>query len=188
MSDLQSPFDPFETGGTGGGFQEVGDFRQGSPASRWALARYLVGRAVVDYVSRALYVFALIVLALGGLSWWAVSAWLGVPVVLIGFGVLAVRALLAALLRGLSGAAYFGPVEKSLGRLVADTRGDVRRELRRIGLPSRALTLPLLARRLAGRRRAETMARLREFDLDGVVSSSRLDELHLLMRQAGVIG
>lgn len=167
---------------------EVGDFRQGSPASRWALARYLVGRAVVDYVSRALYVFALLVLALGALSWWGVSAWLGVPVVLVGFGVLAVRALLAALLRGLSGAAYFGPVEKSLGRLVADTRADVRRELHRIGLPSRVLTLPLLGLRLAGRRRGETMARLGTFDLDGVVSASRLDELHLLMRQAGVIG
>jgi len=67
---------------------------------------------------------------------------------------------------------------------VSDTHGDVLRELRRLGLPSHLWTLPLLALRLAGRRRAETFERLRAFDIDRAVPKARLDELHLLLRDA----
>lgn len=160
---------------------DVGDFRQGTPGSRWALGRYLVGRAVVAYLDRALYVLAILVLALGAAAWWFVSGWLGAPLVLIALAVLAVRALLATLLRGLTGPAQPGPADQRLNALVEQTRADVRRELRRIGLPSRPWTLPLLAMRLAGRRRAETFQKLREFRADNVVSASRVDELHLLL-------
>jgi hypothetical protein len=164
---------------------EVGDFRQGTPASRWALGRYLVGRSVIGYVDRFLYVLAVVILALGALAWWLVSPWLGVPIVLIGLGVLAVRAIAGALIRGLTGAGQFGPEDERLRSLVADTGGDVRRELRRIGLPNRPWTLPLLALRLVGRRRAQTLQRLREFRADNVVPAARVDELHLLLRQNG---
>jgi hypothetical protein len=69
-------------------------------------------------------------------------------------------------------------------RLVAETRGDIRTELRRIGVPSRMWTLPLLVWRLARRaRRAETLQRLRGFDAERVVSRSRLDEVHMIVRQ-----
>ena len=37
---------------------EVGDFRQGSPLSQWALGRYLVGRALTESVGNALLVVA----------------------------------------------------------------------------------------------------------------------------------
>ena len=58
-------------------------------------------------------------------------------------------------------------------------------ELRRIGLPGRVWTLPLLAVRLLGRRRrGETLERLRTFELERAVPRSRLDELHLLLRRA----
>jgi hypothetical protein len=57
----------------------------------------------------------------------------------------------------------------------------VRTELRRIGLPSRRLTMPLLALRLLGRRRSETLRRLGTFDVERVVPESRLDELHLIV-------
>lgn len=171
-------------GGTGPDGYEIGDFRPGSPGSRWALGRYLVGRAIAEYVSRALLVAALLVLALAGLLFWAGPTWAAVLILLVGLSVLAVRGLLVAVLRRVSGHAYFGPIEKRMRALVGDTGKDVRRELRRIGLPSRVWTLPLLVTRLAGRRRAETAQRLRAFELDRVVPKARLDELHLLVRSA----
>ena len=68
--------------------------------------------------------------------------------------------------------------------LVDDTRADVLRELRRIGLPGRVLTLPLLGfRLLSRRRRRDTLDRLRTFQADRAVPKARLDELHLLLRQ-----
>jgi hypothetical protein len=69
--------------------------------------------------------------------------------------------------------------------LVRDTRRDVFAELRRIGLPSHQWTLPLLAARLiARRRRDETVARLRGFDIARVVPKARLDETVLLVQRA----
>jgi hypothetical protein len=96
--------------------------------------------------------------------------------------VLLVRATLRAILRRLTEADRYGPLETRMRALVADTRGDVRRELRRVGLPSHSITLPLLAVRLMGKRRTATLSRLREFDIDRAVPRARLDELHLLLR------
>src|ERR1700760_2365996 len=87
------PSDGSPDSGPNGSRPQVGDFRQGTSASRWALGRYLVGRAVINYVDRAMYVLAVVILVLGALAWWQVSAWLGVPIVLVGLAVLAVRAL-----------------------------------------------------------------------------------------------
>jgi hypothetical protein len=163
---------------------DVGDFDQGTPGSRWALGRYLVGRAIGEYVGRALLAFALVVLAVAGLVYWAGPTWLAVLLGVFALCVWLVRQMLGALLRSVSGAAYFGPLEARMRELVADTRADVRAELRRIGLPSRTWTLPLLAARLAGRRRrGETLERLRRFDADRVVPRSRIDEMHLIVRQ-----
>jgi len=164
---------------------EVGDFRQGTPQSRWALGHYLIGRAILAYVDRALYLLALVIVIVAALAWWLVSPWLGVPLLLVGLAVLVLRAITAALVRGLTGAGRFGPSEERLRTLVAETGGDVRREMRRIGLPSRPWTLPLLAVRLLGRRRSETIARMRQFRADNVVSGTRVDELHLLLRNNG---
>ena len=59
------------------------------------------------------------------------------------------------------------------------------RELRRIGLPGRVWTLPLLAFRLfSSRRRQDTLARLRTFQVERAVPRARLDELHLVLREA----
>ncbi len=165
---------------------EVGDFRQGTESSRWALGNYLVGRVVLEYLGRWFTLVAVVLLALGALAWWQVSAWLGVPLVLVGFSVLGIRSLFVKLVGALTGAGRFGPLEDRMMALVADTRGDVRRELRRVGLPSRAWTLPLLPIRLLGRRRATTVRRIRQIELERVVSKSRVDELHLLLRDAGV--
>jgi hypothetical protein len=158
---------------------DVGQFRQGSELSQWVLARYLVGRAVGESLGLAMWLFGLLLLAGAGVLWWQhwdgsaiFLAFLAVLVLLLRSGALALLRRLTAL-----------PVDRRrLGPLLADTRSGVLRELRRLGLPGRTWTLPLLALRLLRpRRRRETLLRLRGFDLDRAVPRSRLDELHLLL-------
>jgi hypothetical protein len=161
---------------------DVGEFRPGSPLSRWALARYLVGRAIGESVGSTLLVVALGLLALAAVFQWVVhSTLLAVLVAIIAVGVLLIRAVLRAVLRRLTEADRYGALERRLRALVSDTRGDVLRELRRVGLPSHTVTLPLLAIRLIGKRRKATVARLREFDIARAVPKARLDELHMLL-------
>ena len=162
---------------------DVGAFTQGTPFSRWALARYLVGRAIASSVSRYLLAIGLIFLVLAAASQWLLDVtWLAVILVLFALGTFAVRWLVVVLLRRFTEAVRYAPVEQKLRALVSDTHGDVKKELRRIGLPSRTLTLPLLAVRMVGKRRKETFARLRRFRTDRAVPPARLDELHLLLR------
>jgi len=106
-------------------------------------------------------------------------------VAVIALGVLLMRALMLAVLRRLTAAGQYGPLEDRLRALVSDTRSDVLRELRRIGLPGHTWTLPLLGVRLfRSSRRQDTFDRLRTFQLDNAVPKARLDELHLLLRSA----
>lgn len=166
---------------------DVGPYEQGTAASRWALARYLVGRALGESVGRGLLILALVVLGVAGLAQWAGATVWAVLIALIALGLLAMRALVRSLLRRLTAGDGLAGVEQQLRALVAATRRDVHRELRRVGLPGHTWTLPLLALRLLrSRRRAETMARLRSFRVDNVVSRTRLDELHLALQRGGV--
>ncbi|WP_375475131.1 hypothetical protein [uncultured Jatrophihabitans sp.] len=164
---------------------DVGEFRPGSPTSRWALARYLVGRAIAESIGWTLLVTALALIA--GAVVVQLSTHLTFVTVLlaiVALGVLGLRAVLRALLRRLTATDSYAPIEARLRELVGETRRDVRRELRRLGLPSRVITLPLLGVRLAGRRRADTLQRLRGFELGRVVPPVRLDEFHLLLSKA----
>jgi hypothetical protein len=161
---------------------DVGRYEQGSPISRWALARYLVGRAIGESVGSTLLTVAVVLLALAAVGQWVIhSTLLAVLLAIVAVGVLLIRGVLRAVLRRLTEADRYGPVETRLRALVSDTRGDVLRELRRVGLPSHTITLPILAFRLIGRRRKETVVRLREFDITQAVPKARLDELHMLL-------
>ena len=161
---------------------DIGKFEQGSPFSRWALARYLVGRAIGESVGSTLLIVALVLLAIAAVAQWVLhSTLLAVLLGILGIGVLLIRWVLLAVLRRLTEADRYGPVEARLRSLVSDTRGDVLRELRRVGLPSHTITLPLLAIRLIGKRRKQTLAKLREFDIRRAVPRARLDELHMLL-------
>lgn len=176
------PDQPFDDA-AGSSADDIGQFEQGSPLSRWALSRYLVGRAIGESVGHTLLALALVVLGLAAVSEWVLhSTFLAVLLAVFAVLVLLVRAALRAVLRRLTAADRYGPLEKRLRELVSDTRGDVRKELRRVGLPSRALTLPMLAFRLVGKRRPAALAKLREFDIDRAVPRDRLDELHMLLR------
>jgi hypothetical protein len=163
---------------------EVGEFRPGSPFSQWGLARYLVGRAMVESVGSALTVVVLGLLALAAVSQWVGhSTLLAVLFVLVAAGVLALRLITVTVVRRLIGFRQYGALDGRMSALVKDTRPDVLRELRRVGLPGRTWTLPLLALRLLRRsRRADTIARLRTFDVDRAVPKARVDELYLLLR------
>jgi hypothetical protein len=162
---------------------DVGGFEQGNQFSRWALARYLVGRAIGESVGRSLLVVAVLAVALAVVSTWVLHVtFLAVLLVVFALVVLAVWAVLRAVLRRLTAVRAYAPVEQRLRALVSDTHRDVLRELRRIGLPGRTLTLPLLAIRLVGKRRKQTLTRLRDFEVERAVPRARIDELHMLLR------
>lgn len=165
---------------------EVGAFRQGSALSQWALARYLVGRAIGTSLSLSLLILAVAVFALAAVVQWTTHAtfWT-VLIVIVGLLVLAFRGVVRWVLRRLTAADHYGPLEDRLRALVGETRGDILAELRRVGLPGRTWTLPLLAIRLVRpRRRRQTLERLRSFDVDRAVTPARVDELHHILRAA----
>lgn len=164
---------------------EVGGFDQGTQLSRWALARYIVGRVVLERVSWSLLLIAgvlivLAVLAQAGLH----STLLCVLLAVVAVFVLVLRLLLRAILKRLMGAAAYGPLEKRVREIVGDAGSGVLKEMRRVGLPSGLLTIPLVVVRLAGRRRRETLARMREFDVERAVPKARRDELYLVLRES----
>lgn len=164
---------------------EVGEFAQGSPLRRWALARYLVGRVILERVSWSLLAVAVVLIAVAALCQFLLhTTFLVVVVVIIALVVLVLRAALRAVLRRLMQLKAYGPIEGRLEELVRGASGDVLAELRRVGLPSRLITLPMLVTRLVGRKRKETLTRMRAFEVERAVSKARLDELHVLIRQA----
>jgi hypothetical protein len=164
---------------------EVGEFRQGTAWSQWALSRYLVGRAITESAGIALLVVGLALVVLAVLAQWPLHVTgLAVLLAIIAGFVLLLRWLLLTAVRRLTALPQDPSVERRMNALVADTRGDVLRELRRLGLPGRLWTLWLLPMRFLGRsRRARTAERLRGFEIDRVVPKARLDETYLLVRQ-----
>jgi hypothetical protein len=153
-----------------------------SPLTAVMLARYLVGRVIAARVSGSLMIIALALLAAAVVVWIWVSHGLAIFVAIIVLIVLGFRALLMAVLRRLMAVGQLGAAEDKVRAMVADTGGDLRRELRRIGLPGSTLGVPLLVIRLIGRRRRETMAKLSQFDVANVVPRQRLNELQFVVR------
>ncbi len=159
---------------------EVG-FGGSDPLTAGLLARYLVGRVVAARVSISLLLTALVLLA-GAVALWVWGPhWVAILVGLVALAVLAFRAIVVAILRRIMGVGQLGPAEDKVRALVADTQGDMRRELRRIGLPATVFGMPLLLIRLLGRRRAATFARLKQFDINRVVPRSRQDEFNFVV-------
>lgn len=171
----QTPFDE----------ADVGEFRQGGSDVRWALARYLVGRVIITRISIGLLFTVALIATLGALAWWAGIRWLGVLILLFALGVAVLRWIFVTTARRLTAAAQFGPAEDQVRKLIGATGGDLRRELRRIGVPSHWWSFPLLLMRLMRRKSRRTIfTRLRSVELDRIVPSSRLDELHMIIDAA----
>ena len=103
--------------------------------------------------------------------------------------VLLLRWVLLAVVRRLTAFSQYAPDRGTDQRAGRRHPGDVLRELRRVGLPGHMWTLPLLVVRLIrSARRADTVERLRAFELARVVPKPPLDEMFLLLRQAGTGG
>ncbi|MGI8882429.1 MAG: hypothetical protein ACR2KJ_18360 [Jatrophihabitans sp.] len=176
------PFDrPPPSGGAGLPPEEpeIGAFRRGTGLSRVALGRYLVARAVAQAIDLSMYAIALTLVLISVLIFAFWIKWIAVLLFIAALVVLAFRALFMALLRRLAGP--LGAAEEKIRDLVSDSRGDLRRELKRIGLPGSTFGLPLVAFRLIGRRRAKTLEQMRQFDVARVVPEARLDHLHLII-------
>lgn len=193
----EPPHDQWYAPGAANGFaadgvsaDDIGAFEQGNQLSRWALSRYIVGRVILERVSWALLGLAVALLVLGGLAEWGVhSTALVVLAVILALSVLLMRATLRAILRRLMAFEQFAPVEAQVRRIIRAARKDIFAELGRVGLPSHSITLPLLLPRLLGRRRRDTMARIRQFEVERAVSRAHRDELYLaLHRPTGATG
>lgn len=154
----------------------------GTGATALMLARYLVGRALAARLSLALWLVAGIIFV-GAIALWIVDAhWVAVLFGLLGLLVLGVRALVMFVLRKVMAVGRLGSAEARITELVRDTGADLRRELRRIGLPGSVFAMPVLLVRILGKRRKQTFQRLREFDVTNVVPASRRAELDFLVR------
>lgn len=165
--------------------EDVGAFEQGTELSRWALARYIVGRVILERVSWSLLALAGVLVGLAIVSTWVLhSTLLAVLLVLVALGVVALRGLLRFVLHRLMNAQAYGPGEEQIARIVNGARRGVLRELRRVGLPSRVVTFPLLLFRFTGKRRPDTMERIRRFEVDRAVPKASRDELYLVLRQS----
>ncbi|MDQ1742742.1 MAG: hypothetical protein QOE23_1081 [Pseudonocardiales bacterium] len=163
---------------------EVGNIGPSSGAGQAALRRYLLTRALGSSIVNAVQWTGVAVLVLAVLSWIGGLKLLAVLLGVIALVILAVRRLLGGIVGRLSGSSRLGPLEPRVAALVTRTRKDLRRELRRVGLPGSPWAPLLIGWRLIRPlRRARTMQSLSRIDLTKVVPPSQLDELQLLLRQ-----
>lgn len=172
-------------GSGGAGLPEdtsVGSFRQGNLGTQMALGRYLVGRVIAARISAGLMVTALVILALAAVDWFIGPHWLAVLIALLALPVLLARAVARWFIDRVTEASLFAPAEDAVRRMIGQTGGDFRRELRRIGVPASMFGFPLLlARMMRGKSRRTLLLRMRDFEVDRVVPPSRVDELHMLI-------
>jgi len=163
---------------------EVGNIGPSSGAGQGALRRYLLTRALGSSIVSAVQWSGVAVLVFAVLSWVGGLKVLGVLLGVLALVILAVRGLLNGIVARLSGSNRLGPLEPRVAKLVTRTRKDLRRELRRVGLPGSPWAPLLIAWRLMRPiRRVHTVQSLSRIDLTKVVPPSQLDELQLLLRQ-----
>jgi hypothetical protein len=164
---------------------QVGNIGPGSAAGQAVLRRYLLTRALGSSIVNAVQWTGVVVLLLAALSWLGGWKLLAVLVGLVALVIFALRGVLSAIQRRLSGADRLGPLEPRVAALVTRTRRELRRELRRVGLPGVPWAPLLIAWRLVRPlRRPQTVAALSRIDLTKAVPPSQVDELQILLRQA----
>ena len=154
-------------------------------ASESALRRYLLTRAIGRSVISTVQWAGISILLIAVLCWLAGLKVLAVLVAIVAVVVLVVRAALSSVERRLSGSARLGSIEPQVAALVSRTGRGLRRELRRVGLPSLPWApLLIVLQIIRPVRRVQTLQALGRVDLAAVVPASQIDELQLLL-QAG---
>jgi hypothetical protein len=137
--------------------------------------RYLLGRLAVDTFHRVTR-WVWLVPVLGTVLLLVKPRWIGLTVLVLGLLLLGARIVLVALLRRVSLAPRFRPVEEELCSAVEAGKANLRVELRAVGLPSRSWRLALFAARLArGSARADLRSRLRQVEVDRVLPRAQLE-------------
>jgi hypothetical protein len=137
--------------------------------------RYLLGRLAVDHFNRVTRWFWLVPVV--GLVLLLVHPrWIGIALAAVGLLLIAARRVMVAVVRRVSLARRFRPVEDELCSAVEAGKANLRVELRSAGLPSRPWGLALFATRLArGSARADLRSRLRQVDVDRVLPRAQLE-------------
>jgi hypothetical protein len=191
MSEQSQPADPRrfgtepETAQFGTARFAAVPFGPGLSTSESALRRYLLTRALGRSVISTVLWSGVSILLIAALCWLGGLKVLAVLVAIVAVVVLLVRAALSSVERRLSGSARLGQLEPQVAAMVSRTSRGLRRELRRVGLPSLPWAPLLIALRIIRPvRRAQTLQALGRVDLASVVPASQLDELQLLF-QAG---
>lgn len=170
-------------GGAGPDAPQVGEFRQGGRLTDAMLRQYLLLRVLGASIQRTLQVFGIVIIGGAGAIWAGGHQIIAVLVGLVGVGWLLVARLLAAIISRVSGAHRLGPDEAKVDDLIRQTRKGLRSEFKRVDLPSGPWGEFRVGVRLVRPvARVSTLRKLSAVKLESVVSSSRLDELHLLLR------
>jgi hypothetical protein len=146
--------------------------------------RYLLGRLAVDHFHRVTR-WVWLVPVLGAALLLVRPRWIGVAVFGVGVLLIVARAVVVAIVRRVSLARRFRPVEEDLCSAVEAGKSNLRLELRSAGLPNRPLGLALFATRLArGSARADLRSRLRQVDVDRVLPRAQLERALRLLGNA----
>ncbi|HVQ94457.1 MAG TPA: hypothetical protein VMU51_25695 [Mycobacteriales bacterium] len=146
--------------------------------------RYLLGRLAVDHLQRVTrWVWLVPVLGAGLLL--LRPRWIGLAVIVLGLLLIATRAVMVAVVRRVSLARRFRPVEEELCSAVEAGKANLRVELRSAGLPNRSWRLALFATRLArGSGRDDLRSRLRQVDIDRVLPRVQMERALRLLNKS----
>jgi hypothetical protein len=171
-------FDPGNTG-----TWRVRDVVPGADGGRRTtiILRYLLGLLAVDHV-RGLTRWAYVLPVVGLILLAVHPRWIGLAVLVLGIALLVGRAVAVRLIAHRTLPRRYRPVEDDLRAAVEAGKANLRGELRRVGMPSSALTLPRSVFRADSRSAART--RLRDIEIDRVLPRAQLDRALRVLDEA----
>jgi hypothetical protein len=165
-------FDPGNTG-----TWRVRDVVPGADGGRrtTTILRYLLGLLAIDHV-RALTRWAFVLPFVGLLLLLVHPRWIGLAVIVLGVLLIVARIVAVRLIGRRTLPRRYRPVEDDLRAAVEAGKANLRGELRRVGMPSSALTLPRSVVRLGSSdSRSSVRSRLRDIEIDRVLPRAQLD-------------
>jgi hypothetical protein len=178
---MPGAFDPGNTG-----TWRVRDVVPGADGGRRTtmILRYLLGLLAIDHV-RALGRWAFPIPVVGLLLLLVRPRWIGVAVIVLGVLLIVARFVVVRLIAHRTLPRRYRPVEDELRAAVEAGKANLRGELRRVGMPSSALALPLSVIRLGSSdSRRTARSRLRDIEIDRVLPRAQLDRALRVLDEA----
>jgi hypothetical protein len=172
-------FDPGDTG-----TWRVRDVVPGGESGRRTstILRYLLGLLAVEHI-RKLTRWAFVVPIVGALLLLVRPRWIGVAVLVLGGLLVAARIGAVRLMRRLSLARRFRPVEDELRAAVESGKSNLRGELQRAGMPSTPWAIPLSVVRLS-RGGGRSRSQLLDIEVDRILPRTQLDRALRILDEA----